>query len=85
MLSIIVVQNLFKKTGFSCCLNQFNLAIPDDKQVSGELKRSLEGKLPEPGQPVCVEILMDTQEVGSYNSVSVFRVYSSYNMNGWMI
>jgi autophagy-related protein 13 len=40
----------------------FNLSIPDDKQVSSELKRSLEGRLPAPGQPVCVEILMDTAE-----------------------
>ena len=44
-------------------LIQFNLSILDDKQVLVELKRSLEGRLPEAGQPVCVEILMDTAEV----------------------
>ncbi|CAI8024889.1 Autophagy-related protein 13 [Geodia barretti] len=40
----------------------FNLSILDDKQVTVELKRSLEGRLPEAGQPVCVEILMETSE-----------------------
>ena len=43
--------------------NQFNLSILDDKQVSSELKRSLDGRLPNAGQPVCVEILMNTAEV----------------------
>ena len=42
---------------------QFNLSILDDKQVAMELKRSLEGRLPAAGRPVCVEILMDTSEV----------------------
>ena len=41
---------------------QFNLAIQDDKQVSVELKRSLEGKLPDQDQPVSIEIEMTTAD-----------------------
>jgi len=40
----------------------FNLAVPDDKQVSSEMKRSLEGRIPQPDQPVCIEIQMETPE-----------------------
>lgn len=40
----------------------FNLAIPEDKQVTAEMKRSLEGKLPQPELPCCTEILMETPE-----------------------
>ncbi len=43
-------------------LTQFNLSLPDDKQVSAELKRSLEGRLPEQDCPVCLEIIMDTND-----------------------
>ena len=53
---------------------QFNMSIVDDKQVSSELKRSLEGKLPEPGRPVSVEILMDTAEVWSDATGHVYNV-----------
>ena len=44
-------------------LDQFNVTITDDKQVSSELKRSLEGRLPQPEQPVTLEIQMETLEV----------------------
>ena len=44
---------------------QFNVNVPDDKQVSSELKRSLEGRIPQSGQPVTLEIQMETQEVKS--------------------
>ena len=44
--------------------SQFNLSILDDKQVSSELKRSLEGRIPSPDQPVCIEIQMETPGVG---------------------
>ena len=44
-------------------LIQFNVTISDDKHVNSELKRSLEGRLPQPGQPVTLEIHMETQEV----------------------
>ena len=40
--------------------------------MSGELKRSLEGKLPEAGQPVCIEILMDTSEVHVYTCYMLY-------------
>ncbi|XP_064387865.1 autophagy-related protein 13-like [Halichondria panicea] len=40
----------------------FNLSLPDDKQVSAELRRSLEGRLPEQDCPVCLEIIMDTND-----------------------
>lgn len=43
--------------------SQFNVTIQDEKQVSNELKKSLEGKLPQPDRPVCVEISMETLEV----------------------
>ena len=36
-----------------------------------ELKRSLEGHLPEAGQPVCVEILMETSEVYTLWQLSI--------------
>ena len=39
------------------------MTIADDKQVSSELKRSLEGRLPQPEQPVTLEIQMETLEV----------------------
>ena len=39
------------------------MTITDDKQVSSELKRSLEGRLPQPEQPVTLEIQMETLEV----------------------
>ena len=42
---------------------QFNLSIVDDKQVSGELKKTLGGRLPERNNPVCIEIQMETVEV----------------------
>ena len=42
---------------------QFNLSITDDKQVSGELKKTLDGRLPERDHPVCIEIQMETLEV----------------------
>ena len=42
---------------------QFNVTISDDKRVSSELKRSLEGRLPQPEQPVTLEIQMETLEV----------------------
>lgn len=42
---------------------QFNVTVQDDKQVSNELKRSLEGRIPQQDCPVCVEISMETLEV----------------------
>ena len=39
------------------------MTISDDKRVSSELKRSLEGRLPQPEQPVTLEIQMETLEV----------------------
>ena len=47
------------------------MSIPDDKQVNSELKRSLEGRIPQPGQPVTLEIQMETQEVHVHVSVQV--------------
>ena len=43
--------------------------------MSGELKRSLEGKLPEAGQPVCIEILMDTSEVHVHTCSCTYMLY----------
>ena len=39
------------------------MTISDNKQVTSELKRSLEGRLPQPEQPVTLEIQMETLEV----------------------
>ena len=53
-------------------LYQFNVTVPDEKRVSSELKRSLEGRLPQPEQPVTLEIQMETLEVSNgYECVHV--------------
>ena len=52
-------------------LYQFNVTIPDDKRVSSELKRSLEGRLPQPEQPVTLEIQMETLEVNLSSLVNI--------------
>ena len=56
-----VLVNMHVRTCKHACI-QFNLAIPDDKQVTVELKHSLEGRLPEQDCPVCLEITMDTTD-----------------------
>lgn len=45
---------------------QFNVTVQDDKQVNGQLKQSLEGRLPQQDCPVCVEISMETLEVSGW-------------------
>ena len=42
------------------------MTIQDDKQVNSELKRSLEGRLPQQDCPVSVEISMETLEVSEF-------------------
>ena len=51
------------------------MTVVDDKQVSSELKRSLEGRLPQPQQPVTLEIQMETLEVLTLSvSLSLFSL-----------
>ena len=56
-------------------LEQFNVTISDDKRVSSELKRSLEGRLPQPEQPVTLEIQMETLEVGYEQSSQYLQAF----------
>lgn len=48
------------------------MTISDDKRVSSELKRSLEGRLPQPEQPVTLEIQMETLEVVYETSSQIY-------------
>jgi hypothetical protein len=61
-------------------LDQFNVTIGDDKHVSSELKRSLEGRLPQPEQPVTLEIQMETLEV----LVGYLLTYWGGGGGGWV-
>ena len=59
-----------------CVCVQFNVTVVDEKQVSSELKHSLEGRLPQQDSPVCVEISMETLEVHGTHTVRKYLVGS---------
>ena len=43
--------------------SQFNVALPDMKDVLTQLKEHCDPAYPQDGRPVCVEISVDTAEV----------------------
>ena len=47
-----------------CIFSQFNVALPDMKDVLIQLKEHCDPAYPQDGRPVCVEISVDTAEVG---------------------
>lgn len=48
---------------FPTSTHQFNLAVPDMKEVLAELKQNVDPPYPQQGKPTCVEISVETAEV----------------------